>query len=95
MLAIGDGEAFYDLYCNISNRAIDMYVKAGRRKFALKLHTCLAALDKYVPTFKLSYLTLNWLQSPWAAFQRTYHFFFAPSPLCTTYVDFPRVAHAL
>lgn len=46
MLAIGDKEAFYDLYCAISNRAIDMYVKAGRRKFALKLHGCLAALDK-------------------------------------------------
>lgn len=50
MLAIGDSEAFYDLYCSISNRAIDLYVKAGRRKFALKLHGCLAALDKYVPT---------------------------------------------
>ncbi|KAG1764769.1 hypothetical protein EV702DRAFT_1283222 [Suillus placidus] len=28
-----------------SNRAIEMYVKAGRRKFALKLHGFLAALD--------------------------------------------------
>ncbi|KAG1877859.1 trafficking protein particle complex subunit 10 [Suillus subalutaceus] len=45
MLAIGDKEAFYDLYCATSNRAIDMYVKAGRRKFALKLHGFLAALD--------------------------------------------------
>ncbi|KAG2157362.1 trafficking protein particle complex subunit 10 [Suillus clintonianus] len=45
MLAIGDEEAFYDLYCATSNRAIDMYVKAGRRKFALKLHGFLAALD--------------------------------------------------
>ncbi|KAI6045646.1 trafficking protein particle complex subunit 10 [Pisolithus marmoratus] len=47
MLAVGDSEAFYDLYCAISNRAIDMYVKAGRRKFALKLHGCLAALDDH------------------------------------------------
>ncbi|KAG6336920.1 hypothetical protein ID866_2158 [Astraeus odoratus] len=47
MLAIGDREAFYDFYCTISNRAIDMYVKAGRRKFALKLHGCLAALDNH------------------------------------------------
>lgn len=47
MLAIGDIEAFYDLYCTISNRAIDAYVKAGRRKFALKLHGCLAALDNH------------------------------------------------
>ncbi|KAG0705896.1 trafficking protein particle complex subunit 10 [Suillus ampliporus] len=45
ILAIGDKEAFYDLYCATSNRAIDMYVKAGRRKFALKLHGFLAALD--------------------------------------------------
>ncbi|KAH7923870.1 hypothetical protein BV22DRAFT_1113164 [Leucogyrophana mollusca] len=45
MLAIGEQEAFYDLYCSTSNRAIDMYVKAGRRKFALKLHGSLAALD--------------------------------------------------
>ncbi|KAH7889469.1 trafficking protein particle complex subunit 10 [Phlebopus sp. FC_14] len=45
MLAIGEQEAFYDLYCTISNRAIDSYVKAGRRKFALKLHGSLAALD--------------------------------------------------
>ncbi|KAG1756516.1 trafficking protein particle complex subunit 10 [Suillus paluster] len=45
MLAIGNEEPFYDLYCATSNRAIDMYVKAGRRKFALKLHGFLAALD--------------------------------------------------
>jgi hypothetical protein len=32
----------------LTNRAIDMYVKAGRRKFALKLHGSLAALDVYV-----------------------------------------------
>ncbi|KAI6005747.1 trafficking protein particle complex subunit 10 [Pisolithus albus] len=47
LLAVGDSEVFYDLYCTISNRAIDMYVKAGRRKFALKLHGCLAALDEH------------------------------------------------
>ncbi|KAF7983988.1 hypothetical protein HWV62_17458 [Athelia sp. TMB] len=43
--AIGDQEAFYALYVALTNRAIDMYVKAGRRKFALKLHATLAALD--------------------------------------------------
>ncbi|EIW85047.1 hypothetical protein CONPUDRAFT_47585 [Coniophora puteana RWD-64-598 SS2] len=47
MLAIGDKDAFYDLYCTTSNRAIDMYVKAGRRKFALKLHGSIAAMDAY------------------------------------------------
>ncbi|KAK0450746.1 hypothetical protein EV421DRAFT_2050577 [Armillaria borealis] len=43
--ALEDKEVFYDLYINITNRAIDMYAKAGRRKFALKLHGSLAALD--------------------------------------------------
>jgi len=47
MLVIGDKDAFYDLYCAISNRAIDMYVKAGRRKFALKLHGSIAAMDAH------------------------------------------------
>ncbi|KAK0228424.1 hypothetical protein IW262DRAFT_607322 [Armillaria fumosa] len=43
--ALEDKEAFYDLYINITNHAIDMYAKAGRRKFALQLHGSLAALD--------------------------------------------------
>ncbi|KAJ7156089.1 trafficking protein particle complex subunit 10 [Mycena crocata] len=38
-------DTFYDTYVEITNRAIDMYAKAGRRKFALKLHGSLAALD--------------------------------------------------
>jgi hypothetical protein len=45
---VEDREAFYDLYVAVTNRAIDMYVKGGRRKFALKLHGTLAALDVYV-----------------------------------------------
>jgi hypothetical protein len=48
MSSIEERETFYDLYVAISNRAIDMYAKAGRRKFALKLHGTLAALDVYV-----------------------------------------------
>jgi hypothetical protein len=40
-----DKEAFYELYGGLSNKAIDLYAKAGRRKFALKLHGSLAALD--------------------------------------------------
>ncbi|TFK43010.1 trafficking protein particle complex subunit 10 [Crucibulum laeve] len=43
--AIDDRDAFYELYVGTTNRAIDMYAKAGRRKFALKLHGSLAALD--------------------------------------------------
>ncbi|KAI0273565.1 trafficking protein particle complex subunit 10 [Gloeopeniophorella convolvens] len=42
---LGDQSAFYDLYIGLTNRAIDAYVKAGRRKFALRLHGSLAALD--------------------------------------------------
>lgn len=45
LTSIKDREAFYALYVAITNRAIDMYAKAGRRKFALKLHGTLAALD--------------------------------------------------
>lgn len=40
--------SFYELYIRLTNKAIDMFVKAGRRKFALKLHGSLAALDLYV-----------------------------------------------
>jgi hypothetical protein len=40
-----DQTAFYDMYVKMTNRAIDAYVKAGRRKFALRLHGSLAALD--------------------------------------------------
>ncbi|KAH9966604.1 trafficking protein particle complex subunit 10 [Russula dissimulans] len=43
----GDQTTFYDLYVKLTNRAIDVYVKAGRRKFALRLHGSLAALDVY------------------------------------------------
>ncbi|KAL1742258.1 trafficking protein particle complex subunit 10 [Schizophyllum fasciatum] len=43
--AIDDSNLFYDLYIRTTKAAIDMYAKAGRRKFALKLHGSLAALD--------------------------------------------------
>ncbi|KAF7338390.1 hypothetical protein MVEN_02064700 [Mycena venus] len=42
---IQNRDTFYETYVGITNRAIDMYAKAGRRKFALKLHGSLAALD--------------------------------------------------
>ncbi|KAF8229518.1 hypothetical protein L208DRAFT_1439127 [Tricholoma matsutake] len=38
-------DSFYELYVTTTNRAIDMYTQAGRRKFALRLHGSLAALD--------------------------------------------------
>ncbi|KAJ7470648.1 trafficking protein particle complex subunit 10 [Mycena latifolia] len=43
--SIQNRDTFYETYVGITNRAIDMYAKAGRRKFALKLHGSLAALD--------------------------------------------------
>ncbi|KAK2460622.1 hypothetical protein APHAL10511_007092 [Amanita phalloides] len=42
---INDQDFFYDLYTAITNRAIEMYAQSKRRKFALKLHESLAALD--------------------------------------------------
>ncbi|KAF9466293.1 trafficking protein particle complex subunit 10 [Collybia nuda] len=45
LAAIENGDPFYELYVTTTNRAIDMYAKAGRRKFALRLHGSLAALD--------------------------------------------------
>jgi hypothetical protein len=43
--AIESADLFYDLYVTTTNRAIDMHTQAGRRKFALRLHGSLAALD--------------------------------------------------
>ena len=55
---LGNQTAFYDLYIKLTNRAIDAYVKAGRRKFAVKLHGSLAALDVLViKLFLCPYLT--------------------------------------
>ncbi|KAG6825950.1 hypothetical protein H0H92_001746 [Tricholoma furcatifolium] len=45
LAAINDAETFYKLYIDTTNRAIELYTKAGRRKFALRLHGSLAALD--------------------------------------------------
>ncbi|EIW60047.1 uncharacterized protein TRAVEDRAFT_164477 [Trametes versicolor FP-101664 SS1] len=52
--ALVDVDAFYELYVAITNRAIELYAAAGRRKFALKLHGSLAALDVYVHRGRLS-----------------------------------------
>lgn len=43
--AVKDQATFYDLYVNLTNRAIDIYAKGNRRKFAVMLHGKLAALD--------------------------------------------------
>lgn len=43
--ALKEKEAFYEMYVTMTNRAIELYVAAGRRKFALRMHGSLAALD--------------------------------------------------
>jgi len=48
--ALNDQPAFDKLYIEMTQRAIDVYAKGHRRKFALKLHGSLAALDLYVLT---------------------------------------------
>ncbi|KIJ54451.1 hypothetical protein M422DRAFT_774766 [Sphaerobolus stellatus SS14] len=45
LTALTDQEAFDKLYVDTTNRAIEMYIKGGRRKFALRLHGSLAAFD--------------------------------------------------
>jgi len=50
--AFSDQQAFYELYAAVTNRAIDFYAKSGRRKFALKLHGTLSALEVYVSSIK-------------------------------------------
>jgi hypothetical protein len=47
-VAINNRQAFDELYIALNNRAIDLYAKSGRRKFALKLHGFLAAFEMYV-----------------------------------------------
>lgn len=50
--SISSQASFDKLYTDITNRAIDLYVKGGRRKSALKLHGILAALHLSVPLFR-------------------------------------------
>ena len=48
LASLEDKGVFYKVYVNITNRAIELYATAGRRKFALKMHGDLAALDVLV-----------------------------------------------
>ncbi|KAF8275107.1 trafficking protein particle complex subunit 10 [Lactarius quietus] len=54
-----DRTAYYDLYIKLTNRAIETYVKAGRRKFALRLHGSLAALDVHRDRLKSALQTYS------------------------------------
>ncbi|KAI9446516.1 trafficking protein particle complex subunit 10 [Lactarius indigo] len=56
---LGDQSTYYDLYIKLTNRAIEAYVKAGRRKFALRLHGSLAALDVHRDRLKSALQTYS------------------------------------
>lgn len=43
--ALEDKDAFFEMYVTLTKRAIELYANAGRRKFALRMHGSLAALD--------------------------------------------------
>ncbi|KAF7793103.1 hypothetical protein EIP86_004211 [Pleurotus ostreatoroseus] len=43
--ALEDKNAFFEMYITLTKRAIELYANAGRRKFALRMHGSLAALD--------------------------------------------------
>jgi hypothetical protein len=83
-----DRTEYYDLYIKLTNRAIEMYVKAGRRKFALRLHGSLAALDVLVATSPSSTLSHgSLLQPPRSPKVCPSNIFVATSPLLSTQVD--------
>ncbi|KAF5386686.1 hypothetical protein D9615_001912 [Tricholomella constricta] len=64
--AIVDADAFYKLYVDATNRAIEMYTKAGRKKFALRLHGSLAALDLHRGHYKTALATYTSLPAHYA-----------------------------
>ena len=85
---LGDQTTYYDLYIKLTNRAIETYVKAGRRKFALRLHGSLAALDVLVGTLPFSTPSHgSRLQPPRPIKVCPSNIFVAASPLFSTQVD--------
>ncbi|KJA20255.1 hypothetical protein HYPSUDRAFT_142413 [Hypholoma sublateritium FD-334 SS-4] len=65
-VAINNKEAFYELYVAVLNRAIDFYAKSGRRKFALKLHGNLAALELHRGNLAAALITYTSLPAHYA-----------------------------
>ncbi|KZV72948.1 hypothetical protein PENSPDRAFT_628128 [Peniophora sp. CONT] len=64
-----DAEAFYELYNALTNKAIDLYARAGRRKFALKLHGSLAALDVHRGLREPAFQTYSSLPAHYAPYR--------------------------
>ncbi|THH18490.1 hypothetical protein EW146_g2511 [Bondarzewia mesenterica] len=59
LASLENKDAFYDLYVSLTNRAIELYAKANRRKFALKLHGSLAALDVHRHRLSAAFQTFS------------------------------------
>ncbi|KAF5365787.1 hypothetical protein D9758_003260 [Tetrapyrgos nigripes] len=66
LTALDSEDAFYSLYTHTTTRAIDLYANAGRRKFALKLHGSLAALELHRGHFDAALTTYNSLPAHYA-----------------------------
>ncbi|KAF4615296.1 hypothetical protein D9613_003220 [Agrocybe pediades] len=64
--AINSRDSFYELYVAVTNRSIDLYAKSGRRKFALKLHGNLAALELHRGNFATALNTYTSLPAHYA-----------------------------
>ncbi|ETW85992.1 hypothetical protein HETIRDRAFT_309755 [Heterobasidion irregulare TC 32-1] len=59
LASLEDEDAFYELYVSLTNRAIELNAKAGRRKSALKLHWNLAALDVHRERLPVAFQTFS------------------------------------
>lgn len=96
-VAINNKEAFYELYVAVLNRAIDLYAKSGRRKFALKLHGNLAALELYacIHLDDLNAFVDMIIQASWKPWSCSYNLHITTCPLCASHVDFLRIVHAI
>ncbi|KAF8061615.1 trafficking protein particle complex subunit 10 [Lyophyllum atratum] len=86
--AVDDADAFYRLYIDATNRAIDMYTKAGRKKFALRLHGSLAALDLHRGKHKNALATFTSLPAHYAPHMWTSLESFMLSRALDTHADF-------
>ncbi|GLB35442.1 putative trafficking protein particle complex subunit 10, TRAPPC10 [Lyophyllum shimeji] len=88
--ATENAETFYNLYVDATNRAIDMYTKAGRKKFALRLHGSLAALDLHRGNYKTALAIYTSLPAHYAPHMWTSLESFMLSKALDTHADLQR-----
>lgn len=94
---MADADTFYDLYLGLTNRAIELYAKGNRRKFALKLHGSLAALDLYVWPLHSRYIMLTTqmaVQASKTTFTSISNLLLVASPLSTSSMDIAGIIYA-